>query len=457
MALCCAVVAPLELLTGADPALAAVGSGPIYAWGSNDSGQLGAGFFGSTTSIVQVSLPAGVTAEGVSGGESNGYAIGSDGHLYAWGNGGLGALGNGTTGTDTDVPVTVSLPSAVAPKAVAAGGVGGYAIGSDGNLYAWGDDTQGQLGNGFFPPGESDLPVVVALPAGVTATAIAGGAVDGYAIGSDGKLYAWGNNQFGELGDGNTTSSDTPVVVSLPTGVTPTAIASGTETGYAIGSDGHLYAWGFNGEGQVGDGTSTGPDACVESVPCSTTPVQISLPAGVTPKAVAGGGATGYTIGSDGHLYAWGDNSSGELGIGMSIGPETCNTAACSTTPVQVSLPSRVTPTAIGGGRSDGYAIGSDGHLYAWGDNSSGQLGNGTTTGSATPVVVSFPPGSAPAVLSTEPVSDSAYAIGTSPATVPTAKQQCKDGGWRTLTDASGQPFKNQGQCIAYTNHDPNG
>ena len=239
---------------------------------------------------------------------------------------------------------------------------------------------------------------------------------DGYAIGSDGKLYAWGENIFGSLGNGTTTSSSTPVVVSLPSGVTAKAIAGGV-TAYAIGSDGNLYAWGNNNEGQLGDGTSTGPQMCQDiepPTPCSTIPVKVSLPSGVAPTAIAGD-ATAFAIGSNGKLYAWGDNVFGlSLGNGSTTGPDTCvNGNPCSTTPVQVSLPSGVTPTAIGAGAADGYAIGSDGNLYAWGDDSVGELGDGTTTGSSTPVVVSLPPGSTPEELSTEPDSESAYTIGT--------------------------------------------
>ena len=153
----------------------------------------------------------------------------------------------------------------------------------------------------------------------------------------------------------------------------------------------------------------------VPPTPCSTIPVQVSLPSGVAPY---GHRRRCHRLRHRHRREALrlGRQRIGlSLGDGSTAGPDTCvNGNPCSTTPVQVSLPSGVTPTAIGAGSADGYAIGSDGNLYAWGDDSVGELGDGTTTGSSTPVVVSFPPGSTPKVLSTEPDSQSAYAMGTS-------------------------------------------
>ena len=388
------------LVAGVHSAAAAT-SGDVYAWGVGSEGELGNGTttFAQTTPVA-VSLPAGVTATAIAGGGATGLAIGSNGTLYAWGFGPEGELGNGTTTAVQTTPVAVSLPAGVTATAIAAGGFAGYAIGSNGTVYAWGVGDEGELGNGTTTSPQT-TPVAVSLPAGVTATAIAAGLETGYAIGSNGTVYAWGSGPDGELGNGSTTGvQTTPVAVSLPAGVTATAIAAGDETGYAIGSNGTLYAWGLGTDGLLGNGTTTS---------AQTTPVAVSLPAGVTATAIAGGAFAGYAIGSNGTDYAWGFGGDGELGNGT--------TTSAQTTPVAVSLPAGVTATAIAGGSRTGYAIGSNGTLYAWGFGTDGELGNGTTTAAqTTPVAVSLPTGGVPQALGPEPLSGNGYAVTVTPA-----------------------------------------
>ena len=190
--------------------------------------------------------------------------------LEAWGDNAYGQLGNGST-TQSTTPVSVQLPSGVYAGRQLGRWDHSLAIGSDRNLYAWGQNGFGQLGNGTTT--DSSAPVAISLPGGVQATAVAAGLDDSVALGSNGLVYAWGDNSFDELGDGvSGGTSTTPVAVSLPTGLTFTAIAAGQYHNLALANNGALYAWGYNVDGQLGDGDKVTPLA----------PGLVPVPGGVT-------------------------------------------------------------------------------------------------------------------------------------------------------------------------------
>ncbi len=363
----------------------ALGSdGRAYTWGRNTYGQLGDG--STTDSPVPVAVaagavPAGVTFTAVSAGESSSVALGSDGWVYAWGNNLANQLGDGSS-TRSPVPVAVAagaVPAGVTFTAVSAGNVHTLAVGSDGNVYAWGNNNYGQLGEGSTAA--SSVPVAVAagaVPAGVTFTAVSAGGFHSLALGSDGKVYAWGNNGSGQLGDGVGVNSSVPVAVAagaVPAGVTFTAVSAGRTHSLALGSDGRLYAWGSGGDGRLGHGSTSS----------SSAPVAVAagaVPAGVTFTAVSAGMQHSAALGSDGQVYAWGYDAQGQLGDGSTTS---------SSVPVAVAsgaVPAGVTFTAVSAGGNQVSAVGSDGGVYAWGENVYGQLGDGSTTGSSVPVAV---------------------------------------------------------------------
>ncbi len=241
----------------------------LYAWGNNYYGQLGIGRSGgySTTPTPVVGLSESVRARAVFAGGRHGLALGANGHVYAWGDNGHGQLGDGTTAERTR-PVTVTLPGGVRAAAVFAGDRFSLALGADGRLYAWGANADGELGDGAAT--DRATPGAVRLPRGVRVVAAAAGDYYGLAVGSRGALYAWGLNRFGQLGDGTRTTRRTPVAVALPEGVPAVAVAAWGDFSVALGTGGEMYAWGANGHGEVGDGTRAEQDSPV----CVTLPLR---------------------------------------------------------------------------------------------------------------------------------------------------------------------------------------
>ena len=210
------------------------------------------------------------------------------------------------------------------------------------------------------------------------------------AVGSDENAYAWGDNWYGQLGDGTTAQRTTPVKVSKPEGTpadfTYVQVSAGSRHSLALGSDGNAYAWGDNGDGQLGDGTDTS----------RTTPVKVGKPtdttADLTYTQVSAGNDHSLAVGSDGNTWAWGCNQDGPLGN---------NTVSwygdVNPVPPRVRDPANPTDKSIGlkatqvsGGFHHSLAVGSDGNAYAWGWNDNGQLGDGTTNTKSAPVPVAF-------------------------------------------------------------------
>ncbi len=206
-------------------------------------------------------------------------------------------------------------------------------------------------------------------------------------------VRAWGVNDYGQLGGGTTGGPDR-CSGGLPCGTTPaavrglsgvTAIAAGPDHNLALLSNGTVVAWGENTYGELGDGASTGPADCAGLLPCSARPVAVRGLSSVT--AVAAGLYFSLALLSNGTVMAWGLNDYGQLADGTTSGPTTCSSGApCSARPAAVRGLHGV--TALAAGSDHGLALLSNGTVMAWGLNTSGQLGNGTTTNSSTPEAV---------------------------------------------------------------------
>jgi alpha-tubulin suppressor-like RCC1 family protein len=384
----------IGVLASAGPAWAA--SPSALAWGENEVGQLGNGTTVNSDLPTAIGGLGGVNA--FAAGRRHSLALLSDGTVAAWGDNDWGQLGDGTyTGPSTchaafaaaagytvgcsTKPVALSGLSGVV--AITAGAQHSLALLGDGTVMAWGDNERGQLGDGTTsgpdhcytetePTQCSTSPVPVGGLSEVTA--IAAGQNYSLALLRNGTVMAWGSNGMGELGNGSSSwADDVPAPVSGLSGVT--AIAAGGDTSLALLNNGTVMAWGANEFGQLGDGSLTQSDL----------PVAVTGLSGVSSIAV--GGAS-LALLNDGTLMAWGSNISGQLGIGTNMGPSECFPLNfCSTTPVAVNGLEHVAAIAAGGGQS--LALLSDGAVMAWGLNWDGQLGDGTVQSSYTPIAVS--------------------------------------------------------------------
>jgi len=322
--------------------------------GDNRWGQLGDG-----TIITHRSTPVRIGTDNnwasVSSGGNHTIAIRTDGSLWAWGSNTQGQLGDGTMGAVNyrNTPTRIGTDNNWA--FVSAGFQHSVAIRTDGSLWVWGFNDQGQLGTGTTG---GFLPVPVQVQAGTAWASVAAGNLHSVAIRTDGSLWAWGNNGQGRLGDGTTTLRNAPVRIGTDNDWA--SVAAGGAHSMGVREGGTLWAWGFNGHGRLGDGTTTN----------RATPVQIF------PGAIwASVSAAGHTVGimENGTIWTWGLNGNGQLGDGTSgTGERPWPTRARTVTDVIWAS------VSAGGGYS--IAVGTDGTVWGWGANWNHQLGDGSMT-----------------------------------------------------------------------------
>lgn len=372
-----------DVRAGAYATRALTSDGQLYGAGFNSDGQIGFPNITNRLTPHRFSLSGDLTVRdyviSTSAGNSSTFAIASDNQVYGAGRNGQGQLGNGNTSIQT-VPSASNrfrLPSGVTARQVFFGDGGDanstYVLGTNNVLYAAGLNDSGQLGvgNTTSPQTCTTTCPVVQMPSGVSATSVTMGAGGRavYIIGSNGRPYAAGWNNFGQLADGSTTTRTSPVAMNLPSGLAALKIVPTTgalaHSVYVLASDGQLYGAGRNSHGQLGRGTeNNAPHTGLQPV---------SLPSGLSAVDFWIGQEAVFILASDGQIYAAGRNDSGQLGTG-----DTAN----KTTATRFQLPAgvRAVTMATQYGVSTGTGrftavLGSDGVLYAAGNNSNGQLG----------------------------------------------------------------------------------
>jgi alpha-tubulin suppressor-like RCC1 family protein len=348
--------------TGGNSTCGVTTSGAAWCWGNNSLGQLGNG--ATTNSSIPSAVAGGLSFGSVSVGSLQFFSCGlaTSGAAYCWGYNDYGQLGSGNfANSTTPVAVTGNLTFTSLSA-----GEGGQACGlvSGGAAYCWGYNGSGQLGSGSIAYSSSPLPVSGGLS---FSTISAGENGTTCAVTTAGAGYCWGYNADGELGNGTTTLSSTPVAVSG--GLTFKSISAGFSSSCGLTASGAAWCWGDNIYGELGNGTTVN----------STTPVAVG--GGLVFSAVSAGDAFACGITTSGAAYCWGYNGQGQLGNGS---------AARSGTPVAVL--GGLSFASISAGYASACAVTPGGAAYCWGDNAFGELGNQAIGGaSLTPVLVVTP------------------------------------------------------------------
>jgi alpha-tubulin suppressor-like RCC1 family protein len=347
--------------------------GAARCFGYNGDGELGDGSLMSRNAPVAVSgLDAGLVA--IAGGSSHTCVLDHDHHARCWGENSEGELGNGGY-TDSPLPTLVTDNGAAggAPRisyGISAGGIAHTcSIDRFGAAECWGRHHEGQLGNGANDLVGGATPAPVLGNARLDVASIAAGEDHACALTVEGKLKCWGDNDHGQVGDGSTTAPLYPIDV-LGFGLVTedhhaVSVAGGQFHSCAATSDGEVHCWGDNGSGQLGNGT--------------TTPSPIAVPVSGLDDAVAVAAGIGHScaLRESGQVSCWGNNVFGELGDGST-----------TTSLIPVAARDLSTAIAIAAGGFHSCALLADHGVRCWGDNTHGELGDGTTTNRTAPVSV---------------------------------------------------------------------
>ena len=335
-------------------------AGALYCWGAGADYRTGLGTIDDTTAPNQVG--SATTWSKVSAGYRSSCGIRTDGTLWCWGANTQGQLG---------IPAYRTAPGAAPVLAgvaqVSSGHGATCAVKTNGTLWCWGSNATGLLSDGTFL--DSQVPVQIGVATNWASVSVGGriddfGAPAGYAcaIRTTGTLWCWGDDTFGQLGLNSTAPTDVPTQVGALT--TWTAVSTGAASTCGI-AGGSMFCWGAGGSGQIGNN-----DVLNKLVPTAVS-------GGGTWSSVSVGDQQACAIDTAGALWCWGANNLGQLGIGNAVGQKV---------PTRVGSASDWTQVSAGGISSCGIRTG--GLLFCWGGNPNGQVGDGTTAQRTSPVQI---------------------------------------------------------------------
>lgn len=351
-----------------DHTIALKADGTVWGLGGNAFGQLGNGTLQSKQVPEQVTSLSDVIA--VAAGERHTAAVKSDGTVWTWGFNTSGQLGDGSS-SQRNSPVQVSGVSGISDIVdIAAGSWHTVALKSDGTVWAWGTCYY-HSADYNYDDGRSGYKIPVQISGLTGVSAITAGSNHTAVLKSDGTVWMWGDNTYGQLGDGTTQSRQVPGQVLGLSDIV--AIGTGAEHTVALKQDGTIWAWGSNTYGQLGDGTETN----------SYTPVQIPTISGVS--AIAVGAYSTVAVKSYGTVWTWGNNLANQLGDGTTLNRKT---------PVQVKSLAGV--ISIGAGSTHAVALTEGGTLWGWGNSTAGKIGiDAMESDSSVPVRINLSEGGA--------------------------------------------------------------
>lgn len=340
--------------------------GTVWTWGNNLRGKLGSGL-NSRDQAAAISGLSGITAIAV--GQTHSLALKSDGTVWSWGENTFGQLGDGTA-IDRTSPVQVADLTHV--TAISAGTFHSVAVKDDGTVWTWGDNTYGQLGDGTNDA--RNKPVIVKGNM-VEIKSIASGAYHTLAIDKDGVVWAWGDDYFGELGYGYDQNRLNTPIMATNTNWHITQIAAGFNFSIALKDDGTLLTWGL---------INSSPTDIYSAATTSGMPDEHKFPVLINGldhvSQITAGNSHVVALKDDGSVYAWGDNSFGQLGVGTAYDGQTYS----QTFPDHVNGISDI--VNIGAGSNFTFAVDKEDHLWAWGSNSYSQLGDKTLNNQVSPI-----------------------------------------------------------------------